>query len=236
MKRTSAYYKPKKSVWLTSFLDMMTIILVLFILIYSFSIVDQRKMDALVHSFNQQGMFSAGARQEPSPSYTPLDEETKEKLEEVLAQEENIKKLLAFVEQFSGDNRIEIKASYTTGGLELNLPEALLFESGEAVILPAAQRFLDQLAPLLKEIPNEIKVEGHTDNVPIFSAQYPTNWELSTARSTAVVRYLTDKFGLDPKRFVVLGYSENRPIASNDTEAGRSENRRVVVVISNTNE
>lgn len=230
MKKANPYFTPsKRPVWLVTFVDLMMIILVLFVLMYSFSVVDKGKMGDLVESFNQQRIFQTGSEQSNG---IELDGETQEKLKALLEDEERIQEILTFVETFSQESGFEIDTVYKSTGIELVLPETMLFESGRAEVLPSAQRFLDQLAPLLQNIPNEIKVEGHTDNVPISSTLFPTNWELSTARATMVIRYLTETHGLDPGRFTALGFGENRPLYPNDSAEGRSQNRRVVILLS----
>ncbi len=118
--------------------------------------------------------------------------------------------------------------------LTVNMVEKVLFDSGSAVIKKNGRKVLDRVAGILKNVKDQqIKVEGHTDNVPIGAAltsQFPTNWELSTARATTVVRYLQDQ-GVDPALLSAEGYAEYRPVASNDTEEGRAKNRRIEIVL-----
>jgi chemotaxis protein MotB len=114
--------------------------------------------------------------------------------------------------------------------LEVELNTSFLFASGSATPSIDAEAILLRLARVLKDHPNKLHVEGFTDNKPIQSAVFPSNWELSSARSAAVVR-LFAQFGVDPLRMASVGYGEYKPIASNDTESGRTKNRRVVIVI-----
>lgn len=114
--------------------------------------------------------------------------------------------------------------------LEVELNTSFLFESGSATLSIDAEAILMQLGRVLKGHPNKLHVEGFTDNRPIQSPVFPSNWELSSARAAAVVR-LFATFGVDPLRMVSVGYGEYRPIATNDTEPGRMKNRRVVIVI-----
>lgn len=111
----------------------------------------------------------------------------------------------------------------------------VLFESGEAELTPLGLNIMKQVGQLLATLPEKsIQVEGHTDNNPIYGLlqkQYATNWELSTARATTVVRYLIEQTGMDPKNFSAAGYADTRPVMSNDTEEGRSQNRRVEIVL-----
>lgn len=114
--------------------------------------------------------------------------------------------------------------------LEVNIRSDVLFASGSAALSAPARQAIDQLATVLRELPNELRVEGHTDDQPIASALYPSNWELSGARAASVIRLLEGR-GVDPRRMAAIGFGEKRPIADNATPAGRSTNRRVMLVI-----
>jgi chemotaxis protein MotB len=109
--------------------------------------------------------------------------------------------------------------------------DQVLFEPGRANIRPIGSGVLDAIGKPLSRIPNDLQVEGHTDNRPINTAQFPTNWELSTARATSVVRYLVDQNSVAPTRIGATGYGEERPAMANDTDAHRAMNRRVEVIV-----
>ncbi len=111
------------------------------------------------------------------------------------------------------------------------MPDSLFFNSGEASIRPEFIPVLNALGKSLERIPNLIRIEGHTDSVPIQTAKFPSNWELSTARATSVVRYFLANFNFHPKKLSATGFAEFRPIAPNSTPEGRALNRRVDVVI-----
>ncbi len=117
------------------------------------------------------------------------------------------------------------------GRLEVEIRSSVLFESGSGEVASDAMPVIESIAKILQKLPNIIHVEGFTDSVPINTALYPSNWELSAARSARVVRHLVES-GLDPRHLVSIGYSEYQPIASNDTPEGRSKNRRVVLVVT----
>jgi len=119
--------------------------------------------------------------------------------------------------------------------VEVEIRTDILFPSGVAALSPGAQKVLKQLADTLKPFPNPIRVEGHTDNRPIRSAAFPSNWELSAARAASVVHLFTEN-GMDPRRLAVIGLGEYRPAQSNDTEQGRNINRRVLLVILSGND
>ena len=114
--------------------------------------------------------------------------------------------------------------------VEVEIRTDILFPSGVATLSPAAEQVLMQLAETLKPFPNSIRVEGHTDNRPISTAAFPSNWELSAARAASVVHLFT-RVGIDPARLAVVGLGENRPAQSNATAGGRNANRRVLLVI-----
>jgi chemotaxis protein MotB len=116
-------------------------------------------------------------------------------------------------------------------GLVVSLREIGFFDSGEAKLLPEAKPTITRLAKVLEQRDFEIRVEGHTDNVPIHTARFNSNWELSTERATEVVSMLVDEYGFDPRDVSVAGYAEYRPVVSNDTEEGRKANRRIDLVV-----
>jgi chemotaxis protein MotB len=118
-------------------------------------------------------------------------------------------------------------------GLIISLGEKGVFDSGSDQIKPEGKVLLDALATSLVSVANYIRVEGHTDNVPINNPRFPSNWELSTARATVVVCYLIQTYSLSPAMLSAAGYAENRPVALNDTQEGRARNRRVDLIILN---
>jgi len=129
----------------------------------------------------------------------------------------------------------DIKITQAVDRLSVNMVEKILFDSGKAEIKKDGLKVIQRVGDILKKVTDrQIRVEGHTDNVQIGSRirdKYPTNWELSTARATNVVRYLQDKVGIDPKLLSAAGLADNKPVASNDTPEGRAQNRRIEVVL-----
>jgi chemotaxis protein MotB len=129
----------------------------------------------------------------------------------------------------------QVKLEKLAGKLKVTLVDRILFNSGRAKINEEGKQLLSTLAESLKHNNQNIIVEGHTDNVPIgpdLREKYPTNWELSAARSAAVVRYLTEKAGIEPQRFTASGHSFYSPLASNQTEEGRHQNRRIEIILT----
>jgi len=119
----------------------------------------------------------------------------------------------------------------THEGLVISLREVGFFDSGSADIRPSSRSAFDRLAAVLQSADTDLRVEGHTDTVPIRNARFASNWDLSTARATATVRLLMSKYNFAPERLAASGYAEYRPIASNNAADGRATNRRVDIVV-----
>lgn len=192
--------------WLLTYADVVTQILVFFVLLFSLSNIDVMK-------------FSSYFKKMKKPP--------------VLLDEEQLRRVMVEIAAYAQEKGLEdaIRMEITERGLTINLTEKLMFKSGSADILPQALPVLDEIVEKLRYIPNEINIEGHTDNVPIRTERFDSNWELSTARATNIVRYFVEEKGIDPKRISASGYGEYRPIATNDTVEGRALNRRVVLIV-----
>lgn len=126
-----------------------------------------------------------------------------------------------------------IQVNMEPRGLVVSFRQAALFPSGEDSVLPDALPSLGKVAAAIVQVPNPVRLEGHTDSKPISTPRFRSNWELSTARSIALLEILTTRFGVPREKLSVAGYAENAPLASNDTEEGRARNRRVDIVILN---
>jgi chemotaxis protein MotB len=124
-----------------------------------------------------------------------------------------------------------IKVSSNELWLQIELNDSILFSSGGVETSPQAQVIFTEIAGILKSYTNPIQIEGFTDNIPIRNAKYATNWELSSARATEIVKFLASN-GVEPERLAAVGYGEFQPLASNDTEMGRAQNRRVAVMVA----
>jgi chemotaxis protein MotB len=160
---------------------------------------------------------------------TPKAEKA-EQLEKATQTYEDLQKKL---EKEIQDGQIQLKEMKDR--LTMTMVDKILFASGSADVRKEGKKVLDKVIAILKDVKDKrIQVEGHTDNVQIFSSiktKYPTNWELSVARATQVVRYLQEEGGLDPKLLSATGYSEYQPVASNDTEEDKAKNRRIEIVL-----
>ena len=161
--------------------------------------------------------------------------EARQALEEMRAREARARERVALfrtmVERFramidAGQLRVQV----TRNRMVVELPESVLFDTGRAELRPTGQLVLDQIGRVLSTMGRDFQVAGHTDNVPIHNPQFPSNWELSTARATTVARFLLG-IGMEPRRLSAAGYADTQPVASNDTPDGRRQNRRIELVL-----
>lgn len=140
------------------------------------------------------------------------------------------------IKELMKKENVKVEVKVTKEGTYINLEEQegkAYFESGRADLTESGIRVLEQVAPIIMALPNNIVIEGHTDNRPMSSAQFASNWELSTSRATNVVKYLVTERSFPPQRLSAVGYGEYRPIAPNDTEENMMRNRRVAIFIKN---
>jgi chemotaxis protein MotB len=240
--------------WLVSYADFITLLFAFFVVLYSTSQMDNKKVvqvSAAIHgAFQELGAFSGSAQGSP----LRVEAAPPAHVQAVLAPEEmagslngtaagaggegvDVDRLKRELEEALGDQikRHEIEMHVTPEGLVVSLREVGFFASGNAELLQEGQAPLGRIAHILNAKGFQIRVEGHTDNVPIHTAQFKSNWELSTARATEVVAILVEQYGFDPIQISAAGYSQYRPVASNETEDGRKTNRRVdLIVVSHT--
>lgn len=127
----------------------------------------------------------------------------------------------------------KLRIMMTTRGLVVSLQEAAFFPPGDDVISPEAYPSLEKIADALRQLPNQIRLEGHTDSIPINNDRFRSNWELSTGRAIAMLEILSSQLGVPTEKLAVAGYADTAPVASNDTAEGRAKNRRVDVIILN---
>ena len=243
--------------WLVSYADFITLLFAFFVVLYASSQMDNKKVAqiaaAIQGGFQQMGVFSGTAsgpmmpdeHAPPSggaPAALPRAElarmindiNTKERETEGpgvsgVPPSEISKQLKEVLGKELKEHQVDLRM--IPGGLVVSLREIGFFNSGEAMLLPRAEPTLAHVASALNARNFEVRVEGHTDDVPIHNSSYRSNWDLSTARATEVVNMLVGKYGFNPERISVAGYAQYHPVASNDTEEGRSKNRRIDLVI-----
>ncbi|KPU44698.1 motility protein B [Oxobacter pfennigii] len=238
MTRKKAEKKEISQEWLTTYSDMMTLLLTFFVLLYSFSIIDTIKFrklsSSLASALNNSGadMFEV---YETSGDVPVIGEEVPGS--DVLPNQ-NGNAMYNAVTEFVNDNNLGeyVTIKESARGIIIEFKDRILFDTGRAEIKNEGVPVLMKITELIGNMPNDIIIEGHTDNVPISTAQFPSNWELSSARALRVMWYLTENRGLDPKRFSVQAFGEYNPIAGNDTPEGRAQNRRVNILILSKND
>jgi len=228
--------------WLVSYADFVTLLFAFFVVLYATAQVDKRKAvrlsDAIESAFTELGVFqsatptavSAAAPSPPdtlAPRSAPLSpaEEAARQQELSAIRKEMERALAAEIKQ----NNVALHMD--ADGLVVSLREMGFFDSGSASIKAGARNAISRVASILREHGCSVRIEGHTDNVPIHTAQFASNWELSTARATELVKALIEQYDLSADRLSAAGYAEFHPVASNDDAKGRQLNRRVDVVI-----
>jgi chemotaxis protein MotB len=238
--------------WLVSYADFITLLFAFFVVLYASSQADKKKAAVVAASikgaFQQMGVFTGSAPDDlgvPGSPGVPHPELTGSPLKVVKVAAADghtdrpggygvdVDELRHELEDALGDEikKHEVQMRVTPEGLVVSLREVGFFNSGEADLLEDGQATLARIATILGGKGFEIRVEGHTDNVPIHTSQFRSNWELSTARATQVVSLLIEKYSFDPVLISAAGYAEYRPISSNETAQGRAANRRVDLVV-----
>ncbi|WP_242847782.1 OmpA/MotB family protein [Fervidicella metallireducens] len=146
--------------------------------------------------------------------------------------EKNYKQVADFIKKHKLEDKVSIKED--SRGVIIEMQEKILFDSGKSELKKSSLEVINKICELLKQFPNEIIVEGHTDNIPINKGYFRSNWELSADRAVKVVRYMSEVNGLNPKQFKAVGCGEFSPIADNNSPEGRQKNRRVNILIVST--
>lgn len=219
--------------WMVTYSDMMTQLLAFFVVLFSISVIDVQRFQSLLSAFRGSvGILDTGRSFEEqalvgSPPIAVTVQPAGARL--TLQLQQVLQELAARLQASGVPSAVELVPEER--GLVVRVADRVLFDLGKADLRPESRSVLDAVARVLAEIPNQVRVEGHTDNLPIHNERFPSNWELSTARATTVVRYFIEKHRLDPRRFSAAGYGEYHPIVPNTSEANRQKNRRVEVVI-----
>lgn len=218
--------------WLTTYSDMVTLLLAFFIMLWTFSTIDTDRFESILRALQGSlGVLDGGVSMAPDRGFFQGRNVEGFGLEPLHQGMDDLFHVQSTLETLAAEQGLQdgIDVTVEERGVVVRFADWVLFDLGRAELRPEAQEVLKALAAQLAEIDNPVLVEGHTDNLPIHIA-YPSNWELSTARSSAVVRFFESE-GLEPARFIAAGFADNRPIADNDTPEGRQRNRRVDIVI-----
>lgn len=214
--------------WMATYGDMVTLLLCFFVLLFSFATLDVQKFKAIAQSMNGSlGVLDSGmtVSMEPLINAFPSDSPSEE-VEEFNSLYEEMSE---YIEE--NDLQKSIVLILNERGLLVRFMDNVLFDSGKADLTPKAREIIDKVAEIIRQNDKNVRVEGHTDNVPINTFRFPSNWELSTTRAVNVVKYLIEECGIEAKRLSASGYADQHPIDDNMTSGGRQNNRRVDMVI-----
>jgi chemotaxis protein MotB len=235
--------------WLVSYADFITLLFATFTALYALSKSDADKAKAVADGMREafgtgtpqmitmeapiaEGIPSKKHRAGPQPSDAPGKKKPSKR-----AGKEEFQKIKDELERYlmTKGALTKVQIDIQERGLKVSMKEAGVFESGKADVKEEATALLAEVAQKLAQYNNHVRVEGHTDNVPIRSRTYPSNWELSSARATTVARLLTEKYGVPAEKISAVGFGEHRPLVPNDSPAGRARNRRVDLVVLSGN-
>jgi chemotaxis protein MotB len=227
--------------WLVSYADFITLLFAFFVVMYAISSVSEGKYrvlsDSLVGAFQSKARDQSAAQPgaQPAPQPRSLDtlprrigrptETQRKQREQMRGMAQDILKVLDSMVQEG-----QVKVTQTNRGISVEINASVLFAAGQAQLRTDSSRALQQVARVLASAEKTLQIEGYSDNTPIGTTQFPSNWELSAARASSVARLFIDN-GVAEGRLSVIGYGPNRAVASNDTAEGRARNRRVTVMI-----
>jgi chemotaxis protein MotB len=242
--------------WLVSYADFITLLFAFFVVLFSSSQVDKRKVGkiamAIQEAFQQMGIFETANSRVPMVTADPLPAENIQLIADGKGMSGRGAMASPFQKMMGSPNapsdfgalqkqltralapeiqRHEVVLKASREGLVVTLREIGFFDSGSAELRPTSEAAVQRIAQVLGAQPNNIRVEGHTDNVPIHNAHFASNWELSTARATEMIRLFITHYDFPATRLSAAGYAEYHPVASNQSADGRAQNRRVDIVV-----
>jgi chemotaxis protein MotB len=230
--------------WLVSYADFITLLFAFFVVLYASSQADQRKQTQIAHSihsaFEALGIFPPAPRtdahpagSDPQAEIPPVNIVLGDDLSASPQVQQDLRRLQAQLDSLLSAQVAQHVVALRLGrdGLVISLREAGFYDSGSALPHAQSKATIDRIAATIAATPYDIRIEGHTDNVPIHTAQFASNWELSTARATELAKSFIVDYRLAPARLSAAGFAEYHPVASNDTPEGRSQNRRVDIIV-----
>lgn len=236
-RRSTEEQKKGAPEWMTTYGDMVTLLLCFFVLLFAFSEIDAQKFQAIMNSFQGSlGVINGGQTIEDGP---PLNTSMPPEIRSTTDFEEvdDFKKIKRVVDEYAEENGLqqEIQAQIEERGLIIRILNNIFFDSGKAVIKPEAKDILLDIGDMLlmEEVNNKhIRIEGHTDSDPlIITSQFKSNWELSAMRATSVLEFLLENKDIEGDRTSLSGFAYYRPVAPNDSAENKGKNRRVDIVI-----
>ncbi|PID79750.1 flagellar motor protein MotB [bacterium DOLJORAL78_65_58] len=211
--------------WVMTYGDMMSLLLTFFVLIVSFSSMQETKFEQAAASLSEAFGVMADPESVIEFNEPIMPNHNPQRDAEVLYEVRSVEKML-----LENDWEDQVEIEVTEDGVLFRINAPFLFTSGGAELRNEPRSVLEQLAGFFQKAPYKVKIHGHTDSIPINSARYPSNWELSAARAVTVARYF-QSLGVPPERLEATGYGEHRPIATNETPEGRAKNRRVEIFL-----
>jgi len=215
--------------WLLPYSDLMTLLLAVFIVLFAVSQVDAQKAQDVSERFTENMMTESYAEAKMRSQESSQEEGQKNAGTEQDKMEELKAELDAKLQ--SQNMTASVTTNIDKRGLVISLNNAIFFEPGSAEIKQEYAGILQGIADIVNVMDNYIRIEGHTDNIPMNSPIYPSNWELSTARAVSVVRLFLNEPNASPDKFLAVGYGEYRPVADNSTAEGRAKNRRIDIIV-----
>lgn len=213
--------------WLTTFNDLITLMMVFFVLVFAMSKGDMEK----IKQFRSAVIQGFGTLEKKSVETDGLIEATRPQVKsghklQKKSVPEAMRDMIKAIDVLP-----EVETENSEKGLVLRIAGNIFFDSGSSMINPSGFSLLKKIGRLISQLPNRVRIEGYTDNVPIATEAFPSNWELSAARAVNIVKFLSDHMNVYPRRLSAVGYGDSRPIKSNNTPENRALNRRVEIVL-----
>jgi chemotaxis protein MotB len=232
---------PNSERWLLSYADFITLLFAVFVVLFASAQSDKgaaRRVSEAVVQAMQSGVLNMIWREAPVKPGLKVDPKAPASSVAAAVRPESVAELLPSLKTVSDHLRVEIQKGaievrLEPRGLVITLRQAVFFASGKADVDPASLHMVDKVAEIIKLVPNPVRLEGHTDAVPISNSHYPSNWELSAARSIAMMHVFSNRNGIPASRLSIAGFADTMPLDANDDANGRARNRRVDVVILN---
>jgi chemotaxis protein MotB len=227
-KYLSSEHGGQRETWLVSYTDFVTILLILFVAIAAqglHSAQTQNPQSTAATSIPTAPVPTTPTQTPTTPGPLPAAQPQQSESHQASESHEALMRANEKLRAQGIDSRMEAR------GLVISLPQAILFPSGEDHVLPAALPIVSQIAEVLNSVPNKVALVGHADSIPIHNQRFQSNWELSAARSVNLLEVLSTRYGISESRLSVQSYGSNNPKDSNETAAGRAENRRVEILL-----
>lgn len=223
--------------WLLTYSDLITLLMIFFVVMYALSSVNARKFEAVALSLSKAMGGGQSMMNEPGASFIPgspgssLGQDLDIPID--MEEENNLERIRRELQAYIDENGLngKVTVNLEERGVVLSFQDVALFPLGSADLTQDARNLIGAMGQILKKAPHYLRVEGHTDDLPINTARYPSNWELSVARSTSVVQELINELKLAPELLSAAGYGEFRPKVPNETANSRQQNRRVDIVV-----